>query len=639
MPTESIPAERLRELLLDLEQAQRRERELRAQSEALLAGVRALTEATTPDELFNGILRTLREPLAFDDAFVLRPSREPNVSRVAASTNAALIGLPWRVGRAFSRILQSGRVAVHLDSAEIDEWTGQLEAFRAGVGSALCVPLKGSNEVAILVCTRKDARAFQPGHEEMAKRFQPLATQALREAERVAQVDRANRDMRLVLDAVDQGLLTLDREGRVIGECSGMVRQWFGEVRDGDTFASLVARLSPSTASEIEVGWLQVVDGFLPLVVALDVMPSRIETPERTLVTTFRPVGTEESWSRMLVVVSDVTAALERERTEEARQELAAIMVRMVRDRSGFAAFYGETRDTVAELAAGKVGDETAQLRRLHTLKGNASISGLTTLARIAHVLEGRLREGDARNAPYAPLVARWEALERDLAPLLPSTLSGIAISDEEHAWLVEELRQSGAPKSLRATVDSWKREAVGTVLERLADQGRSLATRLDKGRIVIETEHDDLRLDGPTYRAFFAALVHAVRNAIDHGIESADERTSAGKSASGRISLREHRVGPMLEIVVEDDGRGIDWPSVARRAKELGLPYSTERDLQTALFADGLSTRENVEEVSGRGVGLSALRAAAEELGGEVSIVSEAGNGTKVRCVVPVVE
>ncbi len=637
MPNDdAIPAERLRELLLDLEQAERRERELRVQSEALLAGVRALTEATTPDELFDGILRTLREPLGFDDAFVLRPSRESNVSRVAATTNPTLLGLPWRVGRAFSRVLDSGRAAVHLDVGSIEEWQSQIEAFRIGVGSALCVPLRGSSEVAVLVCTRREARGFQPSHEEMAKRFQPLATQALREAERVALVDRANRDMRLVLDAVDQGLLTIDREGRVVGEISGMVKRWFGDVDKGALFTNVLARLSASVASEWEMAWLQVVDDVLPLEVALDVMPSRLETKERTLVFTLRPVGSEESWSRMLVVVSDVTAALERERTEEARRELAAVMVRMVRDRAGFVAFYGETRDTIAALAHGTVGDETAQLRRLHTLKGNASISGLTTLARIAHHIEERLREGDAGSAPYAALVARWDALEAELSPLLPSASTGIAITDEEHAWLVEELRESNAPPSLCAAVASWKRESIGTVLERLAEQGRALATRLDKGSISITTEYDELRLDGPTYRSFFAALVHAVRNAIDHGIEGAEARSMAGK-AKGAIVLRAKVRGDELEVLVEDDGGGIPWSSVAERAIALGLPHATRAELSAALFADGLTTRDEAEEISGRGVGLSALRAATVAFGGDVTVESEPGKGTRVRCVVPI--
>lgn len=639
MSDDSIPAERLRELLLDLEQAQRRERELRVQSEALLAGVRAITEATSPDELIAGIFRSLREPLGFDDAFVLRPAREAGVLRVAAATRGALVGAPWRIGKAFGRLLASVRVATHLDVSAIEEWTSQAPSFREGVGSALCVALRGSSEVALLVCTRRDARAFQPIHEEMARKFQPLATQAIREVERVAQVDRANRDMRLVLDAVDQGLLTLDRDGKVTGEISGVVREWFGEVEGGMSFASLVGRLSPSVAADFEMAWMQVVDDVLPLVVALDVMPSRIETATRTLVVSYRPVGSEGSWTRMLVVVSDVTAALERERTEEARRELAAVMVRMVRDRSGFAAFYAETRETVSALEQGRVGDTTAELRRLHTLKGNASLSGLSTVARIAHEIEGRLREGRGGDHPYAPLVARWNAIEEELAPLVPTADGGIAISEEEHAWLVEELRRAGVPPRLYATVAAWKREAVGTVLERLADQGRSLATRLDKDGVGIEIEHDPVRVDGPRYRALFAALVHAVRNAIDHGVESRVAREAAGKPSIARVRLAARQVASGLEIVVSDDGAGIDWDVVRDRAKALGLPATTASDLNAAIFHDGLTTRDDVGEISGRGVGLPALRGAALSLGGEVTIESRRGEGTTVRCIVPLFE
>jgi two-component system, chemotaxis family, sensor kinase CheA len=128
---------------------------------------------------------------------------------------------------------------------------------------------------------------------------------------------------------------------------------------------------------------------------------------------------------------------------------------------------------------------------------------------------------------------------------------------------------------------------------------------------------------------SFWSAFVHAVRNAVDHGLESAEEREQSGKQGSGRLDLRTYLEDEQFVIAISDDGRGIDWGRVADRARTLGLPHATQADLVDALFVEGLSTSLEVTEYSGRGVGLGAVRAACEERGGRVDVRSEPGQGT----------
>ena len=91
-----------------------------------------------------------------------------------------------------------------------------------------------------------------------------------------------------------------------------------------------------------------------------------------------------------------------------------------------------------------------------------------------------------------------------------------------------------------------------------------------------------------------------------------------------------------VFEMVVEDDGRGIDWTRVGARAAQQGLPCATEEDAHEALFASGLSTADRATAVSGRGVGMAAVREAFRRLGGDVRIESRLGGGTRVVCRVP---
>jgi two-component system chemotaxis sensor kinase CheA len=120
------------------------------------------------------------------------------------------------------------------------------------------------------------------------------------------------------------------------------------------------------------------------------------------------------------------------------------------------------------------------------------------------------------------------------------------------------------------------------------------------------------------------------VRNALDHGIEPADQRRAAGKPEAGRIALRAHVVDGLVTIEIADDGRGIDWDGVRVKARAADLPADTHEDLVRALFTDGVSTASTVSETSGRGVGLAAVLAAVIEAHGRVEVHSEATRGTR---------
>ncbi len=130
---------------------------------------------------------------------------------------------------------------------------------------------------------------------------------------------------------------------------------------------------------------------------------------------------------------------------------------------------------------------------------------------------------------------------------------------------------------------------------------------------------------------------MHAVRNAVDHGIETPERRRDSGKPEVGRIRLSAARdAAGALVVTVTDDGAGVDVEQVRARAEARGLPCITRADVLESLFVEGVSTRADVTELSGRGVGTSAVRAACRELGGEASIRSEWGRGTELRCVLP---
>jgi two-component system chemotaxis sensor kinase CheA len=160
--------------------------------------------------------------------------------------------------------------------------------------------------------------------------------------------------------------------------------------------------------------------------------------------------------------------------------------------------------------------------------------------------------------------------------------------------------------------------------------------------QVEMHTEGGDIQIDGHVLAAVRQSLVHVVRNAMDHGLETPDERRAVGKAPTGRFSLKVRRRGGRVSFVCEDDGRGVDLGRVRQVAVERGVVTASEADaldeqgLQQLLFQPGFSTARAVTEVSGRGVGLDVVRDTVRRLKGDVYLTSRLGQGTCLTLEVP---
>jgi len=182
----------------------------------------------------------------------------------------------------------------------------------------------------------------------------------------------------------------------------------------------------------------------------------------------------------------------------------------------------------------------------------------------------------------------------------------------------------------------------LGQVFERLGRVVRQISRDLGKEiRLVItgaETEIDKLIVE-----ELSDPLMHMIRNAIDHGIESAERRLSVAKPAMGTIALNAFQKGNHVMLEIEDDGRGIDAQGVLRRAVQMGKVGADEAkdlarsDVLSLIFLPGVSTREEANDVSGRGVGMDVVKTNISKLGGVIDVHSEDGIGTKMTITLPI--
>jgi len=189
--------------------------------------------------------------------------------------------------------------------------------------------------------------------------------------------------------------------------------------------------------------------------------------------------------------------------------------------------------------------------------------------------------------------------------------------------------RLARTSQALQETVTRVRMVPVESVFLRFPRLVRDLAARLGK-QVELRMEGTDTELDRTVVDALGDPLVHLVRNALDHGLETPAERVAAGKPPTGVLELAARHAGGHVVVSVRDDGRGIDPAAIGRTAVERGLLDAEAAaaldvaDAAELLFAPGFSTARETTDVSGRGVGMDAVRECVRALGGEVTLISE---------------
>jgi two-component system chemotaxis sensor kinase CheA len=273
------------------------------------------------------------------------------------------------------------------------------------------------------------------------------------------------------------------------------------------------------------------------------------------------------------------------------------------------------------------------QDRTLHTLKGNAGMIGFEAFAELCHHIESELRESDGGVTPehLSRIATAWDHVVRTLRSLLGDSSRDMVLVDRRDLDAALVRARAGASGSeLGILLAAWTDEPVERRFERLGQQASALAKRLGKGHISISIADNGVRLD-QHWAALWGSLVHVVRNAIDHGIESPEDRQRAGKSEP-KLTFSARRTDRDLVIEIADDGAGVNWDAIRAKAERLGLPSRTQMDLVDAMFADGLSTRDVATNTSGRGIGLSAVKSVVVALGGSIDVTSTPGEGTRMQ-------
>jgi two-component system chemotaxis sensor kinase CheA len=270
--------------------------------------------------------------------------------------------------------------------------------------------------------------------------------------------------------------------------------------------------------------------------------------------------------------------------------------------------------ETIDELMA-EIGDMRSRLARL---------ADILQQGHIAKAVEAGRRIGTHALARNPQFQEQLDAMEEDLREL----------RDLEQALEATHRRVWTAGLQLRVV-------PVDGLFGRLSRAARDVAEKLDKD-IDVVIEGREVRIDKSMVDGLIDPLMHMVRNAVDHGLESRERRIAQGKSARGRLSISAFERGNHIDIVIADDGRGLDRARILAKAIDLGIlaPEQAEQiadsEVTGLIFHPGFSTADAVTEISGRGVGLDVVAATLHRLGGTIDVQSTFGSGTSFSLRLP---
>lgn len=378
----------------------------------------------------------------------------------------------------------------------------------------------------------------------------------------------------------------------------------------------------------------------------------------------------------------EMLQALERglvawERDPGDREQLSEIF-RFVHTVKGNCGFFDLPRlEALAHAAEDALGDVRAGKRAIDSGLVNAV---LAVLDRIGEMVEAIAAGEDISGGDDSDLIARLSVVERDIVAAQPAAtpvkaaparepfrsvrlptslvdrvMSGVSDmilvrnelerqlrhSDGDPALLANFGRLSSLLSEMQAAMARVRMQPIGTLFDGYQRMIRDLAAELGK-QVEVEIESGQVELDREMIELLRDPLLHVIRNAIDHGIESPAERQAAGKRSEGRLMLSARQTGNEIRIAILDDGRGIDADKVVARAIDRGIVTAEQAARMDAaqklmlICEPGLSTAREVTAISGRGVGMDVVRASIERTGGKLRIVSTPGEGTRFLLDVP---
>ncbi len=404
---------------------------------------------------------------------------------------------------------------------------------------------------------------------------------------------------------------------------------------------------------------LDVVDGLLPGEISVNGRSLRLEYHQIT-------PSDNKTGIKIMIVLTDIS--LEKQLTSliESEEELKEIIVKVVMEKSGFLQSVGEIEEMLQDIREHLTNpveniDLNLILRNYHTIKGVSASYALKTVAERTHGIESELMDiqsgKESLNEDYLPKLRKQTD---ELEELLQTTLERVnnilaldkqdenetyfQIIDSKISWLEDYMIYKLGKKNqkqIKKVIEVLCSQPLTPIFKRFAGTAVELGTNLQKG-LVVELKGSQIEVPYQRFKNLFNVMIHLIRNMVDHGLEKPDMRERQKKPKNGKLSIEASKINNHLKIIVGDDGSGMNIENIKKTAieKEIvtrdKIDILSKEDLLRLIFEPGFSTKKSATGISGRGIGMNAVKDAVDKLGGSINIKTEPNRGTSFEILIP---
>ncbi len=484
--------------------------------------------------------------------------------------------------------------------------------------------------------------------------------------ERTADLQERSKAISRLLDNANQGFLTFSTSLTVENEYSQKCVEIFGGRIAGENIAALLypEDIQKQEFFEETLRAIFEEEDEIKIDAIISLLQHEFIIQHKAIDVVYKQIETQ----RFMMILTDVTDKKNLEKNIERERNTLKMIVSVISGSDDFFELledyrhFLENRGELVDFNQTPLENLTEIYRAIHTFKGLFAQKDFIITPKGLHKVESRLslwlQEGSVSNDTIQSMMNKIDFeswLEKDIE-VLRNTLgddfmekkSTIVIDDLTFERLQNKITEmiEAQPEECHELIEllevlqMLKYKLVSDFFSSLPKYVEQIGARLEKSLYPMEIHDETSLMIGDTFRGFAKSLIHVIRNSVDHGIESAEERVEKGKAEQGKILLSITHTEETIIIEIADDGRGIDREKLKQKALSGGFRTPSELEDDEAviglLFEDYLSTKEEVNDLSGRGVGLASVRSEVLKLGGTCRVVSEPGEGSRFIFFIP---
>lgn len=475
-------------------------------------------------------------------------------------------------------------------------------------------------------------------------------------AQRTAELSLANESLNAVLNSLGQGFLTFNADG----DAGKVFTRACLDVLEANPLGAKVMdllKIPKNKQMEFKM-WLKALfSEALPFDDLKPLGPGKFPHSRGKQVTIdYYPIrGENKKLREVVLVATDKTAEFKAQQELEKERQHAAMVLKYVKNKDQFLQFLQSAQsimDQVEKMSA-KPFDGAAiaeSFRLLHTLEGEAGTFSMQEMRlasrRCQQVIEPFKGQNALPEGAQFELKKEVQKLRHGFTQFLENNSDLIQIPKQNASRFVEmevgtlnQFVKSMVGNGVSSQViqdfqDRFLKEPVEKRLSHYDGLIQNVAEKLGKKLKPLKIVGGETLIYPEPYMELFSSLVHVFRNAVDHGIETPEERSWVQKPEQGEICITFEDKNDRFRMTVQDDGQGIDPESIRKKLEkthpDLDTSKQTDQEVIQHIFLPGFSSREKIGEFSGRGVGMDAVREQVVKIGGTVEVYSEAGRGTK---------